>query len=389
MKRSIESIRARLEKVIDDIRFESSDDVECEVVASVWKGAGVVLRLKCEDKKTLIVKRIEHRASINEISKESYRVEQRFYRYFAKDYENIPICYLQDERVVTTETKKKRKKKRKNDDKNEDILGSNWNFFSVLSDLRTQFPISEEDLNFSQARAVMKLFAGFHAANTNRTGISQSGDSLINERLNGLWRSGTYWTLDRRRHELDTMVRTYEKEYRSRVIREYDGLGEDIKNLSRRLHSVAEELHARLSPGKHNPPHWFTIVHGDAKGANILLRRDHEETYTASLLDFQWVGGGLGCRDIAYFMISAVEPKALEREQELLRYYFTERRACILQHTKKIKAKLMSWDEFLERYEIALCDFMRWLCGYGLWGGPAEKWSLYRVSSILRMRLRI
>ena len=176
----------------------------------------------------------------------------------------------------------------------DDILGSNWNFFSVLSDLSTEFPISEEDLNYSQARAVMKLFARFHATNMNCKGVAQVGDSLINERLYGLWRSGTYWTLDRRRHELDTMIRNYEKEYRSRVIREYDGLSEDIKNLSRRLHSVAEELHSKLSPGKLNPPHWFTIVHGDAKGANILLKRQDEGDYVASLLDFQWVGGGLG-----------------------------------------------------------------------------------------------
>ena len=59
MKRSIESIRARLEKEIDDIRFGSSD-VECEVVASVWNWelffVFVVVRLKCSItiKKTLL-----------------------------------------------------------------------------------------------------------------------------------------------------------------------------------------------------------------------------------------------------------------------------------------------------------------------------------------------
>ena len=369
--------------------FRSGCKFEKEVVASVWKGAGVVMRLRCEDT-SVIVKRIEASSRLNSTSETSYRVEQRFYRHFAKDYENIPICYLQDERVVKAKKKRKKKKKRKNaaEEDEDDILGSNWNFFSVLSDLCTEFPISEEDLNYSQARAVMKLFARFHATNMNCKGVAQVGDSLINERLYGLWHSGTYWTLDRRRHELDTMIRNYEKEYRSRVIREYDGLSEDIKNLSRRLHSVAEELHSKLSPGKLNPPHWFTIVHGDAKGANILLKRQDEGDYVASLLDFQWVGGGLGCQDIAYFMISAVLPKALEREQELLRYYYTERRSHLLR-TKKTKSKLMSWDEFLEKYEIALCDFMRWLCGYGLWGGPAERWSLERVSSILRTRLRI
>ena len=131
-------LRERLEKETDF--FRSGSKFEKEVVASVWKGAGVVMRLRSEDK-SIIVKRIETTSTSTPISEESYRVEQRFYRHFAKDYENIPTCYLQDERVVKAAGKKrnKRKKKRKNaaDEDEDDILGSNWTFFSVLSDLCT------------------------------------------------------------------------------------------------------------------------------------------------------------------------------------------------------------------------------------------------------------
>jgi len=39
--------------------------------------------------------------------------------------------------------------------------------------------------------------------------------------------------------------------------------------------------------------------------------------------------------------------------------------------------------ELQDLFEVAFCDFMRWLCGYGLWGGPAECWTLRRADEIM------
>ena len=47
------------------------------------------------------------------------------------------------------------------------------------------------------------------------------------------------------------------------------------------------------------------------------------------------------------------------------------------------KKSLPSLQEFLLLFDVAFLDCMRWLCGYGLWGGPAEEWSLLKADEIL------
>ena len=82
--------------------------------------------------------------------------------------------------------------------------------------------------------------------------------------------------------------------------------------------------------------------------------------------------------DLAYFFASALDPSALERESELLDWYY--------QNLKRGagKKKLFTRAEFQELFEVAFLDFMRWLCSYGLWGGPAEAWTLRRADGILK-----
>lgn len=184
---------------------------------------------------------------------------------------------------------------------------------------------------------------------------------------------------------LGAMERTYEKEYRARVAKEHAGLPPGVAALGKRLHAAAEALHARLQP-QHpkNQMHWYTLLHGDLKGANIALGCESEAgegegaAWRAAAFDFQWTGGGLGAQDVVYFFISAGDPMSLAREEELLRQYY---------HERKIKTRgsprNMTWKEFVEVYEIAFLDMMRWLCAYGLWGGPAERWALEKADTLL------
>ena len=437
------------------------------VVTALWRGAGRVLRIRVEKKKseidgigggewcssssssmdlpahlpsTLIVKAIDSKAKLTSVQVDSYRVEQSFYENFSDDLDvAIPSCYLFGENDTSSSDgtsatssataikkrhagrkTKKRKGKRKGgggrgsdgvaeeDDGFSFESSAAWRFYSVLGDLSTRFPLQVEDVSLPQARACLSWMARFHGR---FMGLDGCADAAANgsrdfDRLRGLWRSGTFWTLDRRRSELAQMQRTYETEFARRVAREYPSLKNNIgvANLAKRLRACAELLHGRLSVrhAKNRPSH-FTICHGDMKGANIKLRlvelpegakTKGEAQYEAAVLDWQWTGGGLGARDLAYFFISAVDPAYGEKfEMDLLRAYYDERKAIVTKRFRtgrlgKLPKKdaIQSWDDFVEVYECALCDFMRWLCGYGLWGGPAEKWSLTRVSEILTRR---
>ncbi len=63
-----------------------------------------------------------------------------------------------------------------------------------------------------------------------------------------------------------------------------------------------------------------TFVHGDAKLANFCFSSDGLQV---AAVDFQYVGGGCGIKDVAYFISSCLHEEDCERyEDELLAWYF-------------------------------------------------------------------
>ena len=56
---------------------------------------------------------------------------------------------------------------------------------------------------------------------------------------------------------------------------------------------------------------WRTIVHGDAKAANVFLRETAEAELQVGLIDFQWCGFGLAATEVAHHILAAVDIEAL------------------------------------------------------------------------------
>ena len=396
-------------------------------VAALWHGAGAASRVFAQANMSYIVKVIKSNAELTPVQIDSYRVEQAFYNQgFANTcleaaQVTVPVCRLCGELQVesstssshhksskskkkTSKATNKRKHQKKNTTEQEScpILGVGPRFYSVLTDLTQTLPVQVEDCNLAQARAALSWMAKVHAQftgkvdsssnNSNNSDNSDNGARNYNKTLRGLWSSGTYWTLNRKRDMVTNMDRIYDQEVQRRLKKEHDDstLTPSVLALGQRLKQAAEAIHHRLQPSHRlNQSSWFTLVHGDLKGANIAFSGMGDGTgggggtCTAGVFDFQWSGGGLGCQDVAYFMIAAVDPAVLELEEELLRGYYVERKALIRVAKQHKKHPLMTFEEFKGLYEMALLDFMRWLVSYGLWGGPCEAWSLKKVDEIL------
>ena len=63
-----------------------------------------------------------------------------------------------------------------------------------------------------------------------------------------------------------------------------------------------------------------SLVHGDAKLANFCFTANGERV---AVLDFQYVGGGCGMKDVAYFVGSCLDEASCEkREDAILDTYF-------------------------------------------------------------------
>jgi aminoglycoside phosphotransferase (APT) family kinase protein len=146
--------------------------------------------------------------------------------------------------------------------------------------------------------AGIEWLAAFHAAHLGRA-------------PDGLWREGSYWHLETRREELGAIV-------------------------GHPLHRLAPELDARLRGAKHR-----TLVHGDPKLENFCVAPGPAPRLAA--VDFQYVGGGVGVRDLVYFIGSALAPARVERELPALVDMYFESLRCELEQRDFFRVSRTNW----------------------------------------------
>ena len=185
--------------------------------------------------------------------------------------------------------------------------------FILLEDLDVAgFKLRKQHVDWKGFSACVQWLAEFHV-------------SFLGVQPKGLWPVGTYWHLDTRPQELEAL--------------------EDAS-----LKSAAVAIDAKL-----NACRFKTLVHGDAKLANFCFS---EEGAVAGV-DFQYVGGGCGMKDLAYFTGSCLSEKDCEHlEDKILETYFH----YFHQAYGKIHSELEQ--EWRSLYPVAWADFHRFLKGW-------------------------
>jgi aminoglycoside phosphotransferase (APT) family kinase protein len=121
------------------------------------------------------------------------------------------------------------------------------------------------------------------------------------------------------------------------------------------------------------------LVHGDFKSENIVFCADGS---SAAAYDFQYSGGGLGAKDVAYLFCSSLDAEVLQRhEQELLAHYHTRLHVHLAQLGRGEEHGYTG--EVLQRhYELALLDYCRFMAGWGWWGNTG--WARARARALLQ-----
>lgn len=204
--------------------------------------------------------------------------------------------------------------------------------FMVLEDLDASgFDGRRTTLSFAELQACLVWLANFHAR-------------FLGEVPVGLWPTGTYWHLDTRPDEL-------------------------LEVADEALRTAAPLIDHRLS----NSP-FQTIVHGDAKVANFCFAADGR----VAAVDFQYVGGGCGMKDVAYFLSSCLtEEECEQHESDLLAIYFKSLEIALQVHGKLVDFPALEAD-WRALYPIAWTDFFRFLQGWS----PGH-WKIHRYSERL------
>lgn len=185
--------------------------------------------------------------------------------------------------------------------------------FMVLEDLDAAgYVLRKRSVSWTEISSCLAWLAQFHA-------------SFLGQIPVGLWEIGTYWHLETRPQELEVLEDQLLKE-------------------------AAPVIDQKL-----NDCVYKTFVHGDAKLANFCFA----ESGQVAGVDFQYVGGGCGMKDVAYFVGSCLNERESERlENEILDTYFRHLQAALSQRNEALEA------EWRSLYRVAWADFHRFLKGW-------------------------
>jgi hypothetical protein len=183
----------------------------------------------------------------------------------------------------------------------------------VMEDLDAAgYHLRKQALTWEEIAACLAWLAQFHA-------------SYLGKAPDGLWEVGTYWHLETRPQELAVL---------------------DDQRLREAAPVIDQKLHTCT---------YKTFVHGDAKLANFCFAANGQ----VAALDFQYVGGGCGIKDVAYFIGSCLNESECERlEAQILDTYFECLQSAMKQRNEALE------NEWRPLYRVAWADFHRFLKGW-------------------------
>lgn len=186
----------------------------------------------------------------------------------------------------------------------------------LLEDLDASgFIRRHSQLSPTQAKACLYWLAGFHA-------------QFLNTSPDSLWAIGTYWHLDTRPDEYAAMQKG------------------PIKTCAQKLDKFL------------NACQYKTIVHGDAKVANFCFSDSDQQV---AAVDFQYVGGGCGMKDVAYFIGSCFDEHQCQQwVPSLLDYYFEVLSQSVSTDINADELEI----EWRRMFAPAWTDFHRFLLGW-------------------------
>jgi len=193
--------------------------------------------------------------------------------------------------------------------------------FMILEDLDASgFAQRKSELDINGVRQCLSWLAHFHA-------------TFLGKQANNLWPVGSYWHLATRPDELAAM---------------------DCNN----LRDAAPILDSMLSNCA-----FKTLIHGDAKVANFCFSDDGGHV---AAVDFQYIGGGCGMKDVAYFLGSCLSDRDHEQyEAMFVDDYFNVLRQAITKDPASIFSDIDALEtEWRSLLPVAQADFYRFLVGW-------------------------
>ncbi|MEM6380322.1 MAG: phosphotransferase [Bacteroidota bacterium] len=275
--------------------------IEKEVIQSLWSGYGKILRIGLQDAtlKSVVVKHVQlPRQSKHPRGWNTDIGHQRKVKSYQVETNWYDI-YSQNSQARLPQCLA--------------ITTQNEEVLMVLEDLDAAgYSLRKQTVDWGEILSCLGWLAQFHA-------------SYLGKAPDGLWEIGTYWHLATRPQEF--------------VLLEDHQLKEAAPLIDEKLNNCT----------------YKTFVHGDAKLANFCFASDGQ----VAGVDFQYVGGGCGMKDVAYFIGSCLNESDCERlETQILDTYFEFLQSALKEPNGALET------EWRSLYRVAWADFHRFLKGW-------------------------
>lgn len=207
-------------------------------------------------------------------------------------------------------------------------INDDLSHYIILEDLDASgFNRRANTLKPEQTHSCLKWLANFHACFIKDCHLENLSDGWPE----GLWPTGSYWHLATRPDEWQAMADS-------------------------ELKWQAETIDKMLTHCR-----FRSLIHGDAKVANFCFNADFSKV---AAVDFQYVGGGCGMKDIAYFLGSCLsEQQCQHHYKTLLDIYFSYLQQAIKKLNPAIDVNALE-EEWRALFALAWADFHRFILGW-------------------------
>lgn len=287
----------------------ASDLGKSENIQNLWSGYGKIIRyqLKDSDYKSVVVKHIRYQAESSNPrgwnTDISHQRKLKSYQIETNWYENYAAQCDEHCRIAQCLG----------------IAHQDDEVLIILEDLDAAgYPKRMDRVSWPEVEVCLEWLANFHA-------------TFLGTEPKGLWETGTYWHLETRPEELEVLK-------------------------DEQLKQVADQIDEKLKNTQ-----FKTLVHGDAKLANFCFAPDAKQV---AAVDFQYVGGGCGMKDVAYFIGSCLSEEDCEvLESQILNTYFIALQQALKNQDKNIDFPALEKD-WRALYHVAWTDFHRFLKGW-------------------------
>lgn len=299
---------------------------ETEHLQSLWSGYGKIIRVQ-NNNKSYIVKVIANQTQVNHPrgwnTSTSHERKLNSYRVETEFYRQGNIYADEKCRIPALIASQHSDK-------------GTWLLLEDLDD--AGFFVRKERANWHSLRLAIRWLAYFHAKN-------------MFTQVRELWPTGTYWQLETRQDEWQKMA---DSDYKSK----------------------ANIIHQTLLDSP-----FQTLCHGDAKFENLCF---HQNADDIAAVDFQYVGRGVGVKDLAYLATSCLEEDQLfEFDEQILEEYL-EQLNCALEHYQIAVDFDQLEKNYRYLYPIAWADFYRFLLGWNPQSWKVNRYIEYKSQLGLR-----